>query len=994
MKKFLSILTLLLAVCSGAWADGYYTPTVDEVIILNDVYSSTETGCSSHSAVAWGGTGGSNTSSKKAGDPDNGGAATSDKVTLYAVKGGNTTNKQITVSISGCSKLTVYHESRNDRMFLANITPSAGAASTASSSASTYYTEIELDGTKSYTLVFHGYNLNSDTGSDFYLYAFKLTKYVARTISTEELDGVKYNNTALTKDATTNGYSVSGTTVTLSDDLVAYAAPTTVTLTNHITYTDKTTEDKNVAVTFDGTVTSGYYIGSAAIGETTYTVRMKQESQTVTAVTINGSAISAADLATLTSTKSVSIDGSALNGIGMINVTLSGGTTTVTRTFSGDDVTYAFTLNGSDNYTVTFTGVKKTYTAIGDIVYYKKGNTEADGVGTNSLTANGINFSYSSKTFGYGDGNVTIGSDVYQPIKLSTGEAVTVTFPAGKKATKVRVYGWCTDGSNGRLSTFKEASDSEKDLSSTSNANKFYANNVDGSIYPSVYEYELDNWESMYFQGSGAQPFIVMDFEFKETVCAVPVITPADGSTFSTASQEVTISCSTDGATVYYTTDGTEPTASSTQYTAAFTISSTTTVKAIAIKSGLDNSNVATATIKKNVSSVVGNWDFTAWSTETQAGVLADETNWYGHEKTGDSGTDFTLEAQLGRANKLALDAGELKYGETTIPETTGLKFTAPAATSEGKNFALLFNMPSLSSMGEYDGGQFIWLFSSDAKIIIPSISKGSVVSVDVESHKTGTNVSVSGDARGLTVKVGSTTLTQTEGEATTTTTKATMTWTVTADGDVTIAPKGKGVHIYKITVISNVETVPVTTNCEGGLATFASTKILDLSNLPEGVKAYKVSSATSSSAKLEEVNVAVPAGTGLIFKGTKGATYNIPVAASASELSDNLLIGVTAVDGYTVAADEVYALSKSDGLLHPVAEGVTIPAGKAYLPAGNISGARAIALVFDDESTGIAEMQAVKNVENGKFYNLNGQQVAQPTKGLYIVNGRKVVVK
>jgi hypothetical protein len=51
--------------------------------------------------------------------------------------------------------------------------------------------------------------------------------------------------------------------------------------------------------------------------------------------------------------------------------------------------------------------------------------------------------------------------------------------------------------------------------------------------------------------------------------------------------------------------------------------------------------------------------------------------------------------------------------------------------------------------------------------------------------------------------------------------------------------------------------------------------------------------------------------------------------------------------------------------------------------------------MVFEDgEITGIEAIEGMKNVENGKFYNLNGQQVAQPTKGLYIVNGRKVVVK
>ena len=59
--------------------------------------------------------------------------------------------------------------------------------------------------------------------------------------------------------------------------------------------------------------------------------------------------------------------------------------------------------------------------------------------------------------------------------------------------------------------------------------------------------------------------------------------------------QSVTITCATDGATIYYTTDGSTPTSSSTQYTEAVSITQTTTLKAIAIK-GDDESNVASAT--------------------------------------------------------------------------------------------------------------------------------------------------------------------------------------------------------------------------------------------------------------------------------------------------------------------------------------------------------------------------------------------------------------
>lgn len=75
---------------------------------------------------------------------------------------------------------------------------------------------------------------------------------------------------------------------------------------------------------------------------------------------------------------------------------------------------------------------------------------------------------------------------------------------------------------------------------------------------------------------------------------AAPVITPATG-TYHEA-QTVEITCATPGAAIYYTTDGTTPTASSTLYTAPFEVSSTTTVTAIAVSNGL-TSTPATSTI-------------------------------------------------------------------------------------------------------------------------------------------------------------------------------------------------------------------------------------------------------------------------------------------------------------------------------------------------------------------------------------------------------------
>ena len=74
---------------------------------------------------------------------------------------------------------------------------------------------------------------------------------------------------------------------------------------------------------------------------------------------------------------------------------------------------------------------------------------------------------------------------------------------------------------------------------------------------------------------------------------ATPAFSVASGAVVSGTS--VTITCSTEGAKIYYTTDGTKPTAESTEYTSAISVTAAVTLKAIAVKSGMNDSAVASA---------------------------------------------------------------------------------------------------------------------------------------------------------------------------------------------------------------------------------------------------------------------------------------------------------------------------------------------------------------------------------------------------------------
>ena len=82
------------------------------------------------------------------------------------------------------------------------------------------------------------------------------------------------------------------------------------------------------------------------------------------------------------------------------------------------------------------------------------------------------------------------------------------------------------------------------------------------------------------------------DDPVKETV-ATPEFSVESGAVDS--GTEVTITCATDGAKIYYTTDGSEPTASSTEYADAISVTTAVTLKAIAVKDGMNDSAVSSA---------------------------------------------------------------------------------------------------------------------------------------------------------------------------------------------------------------------------------------------------------------------------------------------------------------------------------------------------------------------------------------------------------------
>lgn len=203
------------------------------------------------------------------------------------------------------------------------------------------------------------------------------------------------------------------------------------------------------------------------------------------------------------------------------------------------------------------------------------------------------------------------------------------------------------------------------------------------------------------------------------------------------------------------------------------------------------------------------------------------------------------------------------------------------------------------------------------------------------------------------------------------------------AAGDVEITGS-KSIRVFKIMFTTNAVIEPAYDK-----TTYVTTAPLDFTDV-DGLKAYVAKSANAGGVVMKEVDAAVPANTPLLLIKTSGTTFNVPVVSSASAPATNLL---RAGDGSTEFDGSTYDyILYSDGLFYQIGSG-TVAIGKAYLHLDNAPEARSLSIILEEESTGINTVKDSEMKAND-YYNLSGQRVAQPTKGLYIVNGKKVVIK
>ena len=213
-----------------------------------------------------------------------------------------------------------------------------------------------------------------------------------------------------------------------------------------------------------------------------------------------------------------------------------------------------------------------------------------------------------------------------------------------------------------------------------------------------------------------------------------------------------------------------------------------------------------------------------------------------------------------------------------------------------------------------------------------------------------------------------------------------TYTYTGT-DESIDIIFTSDGLYITNVVVTYPAVSQAVTVGT-AGWATTVTTKALDFTGA--SVKAYTAKLSDNTVTLTEATQV--PAGTALILKAAAGS-YDIPVIAEADDV-DNDLKGSATEATVMDDANTYYGLAingNGSAQFTKIEAGGTIAAGKAYLMVAGVAGAKVLAVSFG-EATGISSLSQNADKENAQFYNLAGQRVAQPQKGLYIVNGKKVV--
>ena len=586
----------------------------------------------------------------------------------------------------------------------------------------------------------------------------------------------------------------------------------------------------------------------------------------------------------------------------------------------------------ADNYTLQLSSEKKFYDSgltDGYVEWSITNNDASIGSWSNSSSYNGQQFGTSSTT-----GNIVLStSDINGTITK-----VEVTSQTGKNggATVAVSVGGTSWGSN-NMGVATGTGQTPGTLEFT------HAGNGNGTVQITLTQTKK---VAMYLNK------IVITYT--ATKVATPKFSLAEGVYYGT--QSVTINTLQNDVDFYYTTDGTDPTTSSTHYTEPVSISADATLKAIGVKDGLTNSEIASvpyAILTSYPAVTPKNYNTNYFVKVTDVNDL-------------ESGDAILMVNEAG--SKVMTDQGATYRNAADVTfSSEGVITTTPAKTEK---------IILIKSSNRY-------FFSTGAGYLYAASDGSNHLKSAVEATAGAdgmASISIDGSGNATIVFLGPNS-------------RNNLRFNDTRFSCYASTATQPLVQLYREIPgpAAGVEdgdelTLTTTDNMDGWRAFYDGSQGY---TLDANTKAYVATAKSGTDAVTLTSIDAVPAETPVVLKTSAADHKIILTKGTPSAYTGTNYLKVTtagnAVDAYRLG------YNSTDGVaFYPYAI-ASAPAGVVYLELP--PGARALTFEFDDNTTAIEAVKTQK-IANGEYFNLAGQRVAQPTKGLYVVNGKKVIIK
>ena len=478
---------------------------------------------------------------------------------------------------------------------------------------------------------------------------------------------------------------------------------------------------------------------------------------------------------------------------------------------------------------------------------------------------------------------------------------------------------------------------------------------------------------------------------------AKPLFSANEGEYANDISVEIT--CATNGATIYYTTDGNEPTTASKKYTGAISISETTTLKAIAMKGELQ-SEVATATY-----------------------TIIEKTEEMEENVKPEDGGVYVFYAKLSSGNPLYV------YNNNGTLSINSVSNEANVTVSE--NYLWVCQKASDGSyyFSSLDGTGYLGLNTDERAGFVTDFNNVLKMSIEEKKQQTKTigyglkYTPTDGKSRYIEVVPNGTKIfdrTSAQSYANDKTTLFVFNKVPYIKGGTGCGTLSEPMHHgFNVKFARNDDSYNVASTGEG-YNCYATLNLPFTVNMPDGVTAYKIKSLSkkeNTAVDIEEYSgTVIPRETPVLLQtsGAKGdgmptRTISFKPTTAKENTEDTGLAGTLGRQVFTSYNENTgdndgniyYLLGKKDGhvaLYYLAANNsgeMAIANNKAYYKYTGGSSAKPAMLTFNIGSTptAIKGITDNKNGQSGTWYDLTGRKVEKPSHGIYIRNGKKVVL-